>query len=94
MSIRVFDLTSDEQINPGQDVHELTALEMASLSGGAGAFMRGEVVGSTAAATDLSATSGGSQEASFPTHISNARFTQSATTLCNWSGCSYYISGC
>jgi hypothetical protein len=95
MSIRMKDLTKSETPAAADDkLQELTKSEMASLAGGAGGFMRGDVVGSTTAASDLSAASGGGKEASFPTHISNARFTQSATTLCNWSGCTYYNSGC
>lgn len=94
--MRIIDLTTNEEEELiTDDLRELTEVELANLSGGASAFLRGKIVRSQVAAGGrLKKRRGGTQRASFPTHIANARFTQSATTLCNWKGCTYYISGC
>lgn len=92
--MRVIDLTTNDGQSPvGDELRELSKDELKNLSGGASAFLHGELVDSQAAPTDLSAAQGSTQ-ASFPLGIANARFTQSGTTLCHWSGCTSYISGC
>ncbi len=83
--------------NDLDDAKELTPEEMREKSGGAARFLAGSLMqapsGADATPSDI-ANGGGNAQASFPTGIANARFTQSGTTLCNWHKCTQYISGC
>lgn len=90
--MRIYDLTTNDGHNTvSGELRELSRAEMVAVSGGVGTFLRGDLVSGRTATTNLS---GNGQTASFPLSISNARFTQSGTTLCNWEKCTVYISGC
>ena len=80
-----------ERKNANVTLQDVNEREKLAVEGGASAFLMGEVV---ARETGVGSLVGGGQTAAFPVSISNGRFTQSGTTLCEWHNCTVYISGC
>ena len=75
-------------LNMNQNFEELDDKELEDIVGGAASFLRGDILAGELSNMSVGEFQGGDKS---PTNLAAAA---TGTTLCDWKGCSRYISTC